>query len=60
MTLPHRREEGLKWRFPVDVRTQAMATSVERGLSQTATLTFNSKAPITPDLMEEALIHLYE
>lgn len=37
-----------------------MLASVEHGLSQTNILTFNSKAPVTPDLMQEALFHLYE
>ncbi|XP_050720202.1 uncharacterized protein LOC127000511 isoform X2 [Eriocheir sinensis] len=52
-------EEGLRWRFPADDRTQAMAASVEHGVCQSTILTFNSKAPITPGLMEEALLHLY-
>ncbi|XP_050731866.1 uncharacterized protein LOC127006268 isoform X2 [Eriocheir sinensis] len=51
--------EGLEWRFPADNRTQAMVADVENGLCQSTILTFNSKAPITPDLMEEALVHLY-
>ncbi|XP_050732345.1 uncharacterized protein LOC127006437 [Eriocheir sinensis] len=52
-------EECLKWRFPADDRTQAMVAAVESGLYMNTIITFNSKAPITPDLMEEALVHLY-
>ncbi|XP_050686673.1 uncharacterized protein LOC126980612 [Eriocheir sinensis] len=52
-------EEGLKWRFPADDRTQARVAAVESGCCQSTILTFNSVAPITPDLMEEALVHLY-
>ncbi|XP_050720203.1 uncharacterized protein LOC127000512 [Eriocheir sinensis] len=53
-------EQALMWRFPADDRTQAMMVSVEHGLSQTSTITLNSKAPITPDLMEAALGHVYD
>ncbi|XP_050731693.1 uncharacterized protein LOC127006182 isoform X2 [Eriocheir sinensis] len=52
-------DEGLKWRFPADDRTQAMVAAVESGYCMHTIFTFNSKAPITPDLMEEALVHLY-
>lgn len=58
-TLPVRREKGIKWRFPVDNWTKAMMRSVDRGMCLTTIFTLNSKAPITPDLMEEALVHLY-
>ncbi|XP_050699574.1 uncharacterized protein LOC126986988 [Eriocheir sinensis] len=52
-------EKGIKWRFPVDNWTKAMMRSVDRGMCVTIIFTLNSKAPITPDLMEEALVHLY-
>lgn len=56
---PHR-EQDVRWRFPADDRTQAMAAKVRHGLAQGIVLTLNSKAPVTPDLMEESLGHLQE
>ncbi len=33
-----------------------MVVSVEHGVNQTTVLTFNSTAPVTPDLMEASVV----
>ncbi|KAG0722084.1 hypothetical protein GWK47_045133 [Chionoecetes opilio] len=53
-------DEGIRWRFPADDNVEGMVARVENGLSQTTTLTLNASSPITHDLMEEALVHLYK
>lgn len=59
LLFPHR-EDGVRWRFPADEWMKSMVTQVENGLGQTSTTTLNSAKPITHDLMEEALVHLYK
>ncbi|KAG0717990.1 hypothetical protein GWK47_053361 [Chionoecetes opilio] len=59
-TIKPAEDEGVRWRFPADDYLEGMVARVKNGLSQTTTLTLNATSVLTHDLMEEALVHLYE
>ncbi|KAK8404252.1 hypothetical protein O3P69_000368 [Scylla paramamosain] len=58
-SIPGQRCSGSKWRYEVDNVVKLMVHRVEIGYYNIATgVTLNTARPVTPDLFEEALMHL--